>query len=88
MGIKFITIFICRNSNSDKNENLRLYGAFEANIKDRYGNDTYEIAGIAFMGNDFNMQKDLFLFFYTYCIIVRISFKTVLGTTLLSCHKK
>jgi hypothetical protein len=46
-----------RNSNSDKNENLRLYGAFEANIKDRYGNDTYEIAGIAFMGNDFNMTQ-------------------------------
>ena len=57
MGIKFITFFICRNSNSDKNENLRLYGAFEANIKDRYGNDTYEIAGIAFMGNDFNMTS-------------------------------
>ena len=46
-----------RNSNSDKNENLRLYGAFEANIKDRYGNDTYKIAGIAFMGNDFNMTS-------------------------------
>jgi hypothetical protein len=57
MGIKFITFFISRNSNSDKNENLRLYGAFEANIKDRYGNDTYEIAGIAFMGNDFNMTS-------------------------------
>ncbi|MGE5661580.1 MAG: hypothetical protein ACM3X1_04960 [Ignavibacteriales bacterium] len=43
------------HSNSDKNENLRLYGAFEANIKDRYSNDTYEIAGIAFMGNYYRL---------------------------------
>ena len=46
-----------RNFNSDKNENLWLYGAIETNIKDRYGNDTYEIAGIAFMGDDFNMTS-------------------------------
>ena len=29
---------------SDHGENLRLYGAFETSIKDRYGNDIREIA--------------------------------------------
>jgi adenine deaminase len=35
-----------RYSNSEKSENSRLHGTFEANIKDRYGNETDEIADL------------------------------------------